>query len=339
MVHMTSEDLPPLPVEELARFLLACAKEDPALLARSNTASPLVANSKPRLPPVTSFEAAPLRLRPMGAPRNAELEELVSIAVACARRAEDALRLARDVSVTARRRMSMVAGVSGACILIAIGAIALDRHDVIAGPRLTQVASFAYGAITPSHQSPARVETQADDGGAASPAHSQSTTPVAERSGSVDDTATVGAAPDGARPADAGQTRQTAANADGPDGMSTPRDPPALVVRQTATTTPAVAGGEISASSATAGPDQLSQPPALPEWPAASRSSVANAGTTNSGVTNSGTGYNATHRVHREARVYRPAYRRPIQQVNYSAPRILGEVVANVRRGFYEIFR
>jgi hypothetical protein len=81
--------------------------------------------------------------------------------------------------------------------------------------------------------------------------------------------------------------------------------------------------------SAGLGADQGSQPPDQPDWPAASRSSVANPGA----------GYNSTHRVRREARVYRPIYRRPVQPVNYSAPRILGEVVANVRRGFYEIFR
>ena len=36
MVHMTQGGSPKLPVEKLAEFLLNCAKEDPALLARSN---------------------------------------------------------------------------------------------------------------------------------------------------------------------------------------------------------------------------------------------------------------------------------------------------------------
>src|SRR5262249_38404192 len=116
MVHMTPGDLPGLPVERLAQFLLGCAREDPTLLARSGAtevgkplgqplAQPLgqplgEARPEPRpdrlgqplgqarptarvlrsKPP----QAMPLLLREPGSRSDPELEELVSIAVACA---------------------------------------------------------------------------------------------------------------------------------------------------------------------------------------------------------------------------------------------------------------
>jgi hypothetical protein len=141
MVQSAPDDIPSLPVEELARFLLACAREDPTLLARSNPGHRALPDLKSRLPPTPPAEPRPLRLRDRDARPEAALEELVSIAVACARRAEDALQRTREAGVAARQRMSMVAVVFGGCTLSAIAAIAVDHHDAIAESRLAQAVS------------------------------------------------------------------------------------------------------------------------------------------------------------------------------------------------------
>jgi hypothetical protein len=141
MVHMTPDGSPKLPVEQLARFLLECGRADPALLARSSPEPmmPMEPFARPALIPLDGL----LALKP-GAPgtRTApEMEELVSIAVACARRAEDALQHAREVSWGARRRMSIVAALTGAGIAAGVTIIVLDRDRAVADPRLTEVAS------------------------------------------------------------------------------------------------------------------------------------------------------------------------------------------------------
>ena len=165
MVHMTPGDLPGLPVERLAQFLLGCAREDPTLLARSGTNEIGRPESRARAPGtrepgarepgarMPSLRASrnepprsmPLLLREPGARSDPELEELVSIAVACARRAEDASRHARDVSLSARRRMTVVAAVTGAGVLAATISVVLDHNNGAATSRLADVASAVNG--------------------------------------------------------------------------------------------------------------------------------------------------------------------------------------------------
>src|SRR5665213_538558 len=50
MVQINPGDLPDLPVEQLAQFLLGCAREDPTLLARSNSGPVVQRNAEVRLP-------------------------------------------------------------------------------------------------------------------------------------------------------------------------------------------------------------------------------------------------------------------------------------------------
>jgi hypothetical protein len=145
MVHMTPDELPKLPVEQLAQFLLGCAREDPALLARSSTLpiGAVAPSKRPGLPLGDDPLDILLMLKP-GAPgtrSGPELEELVSIAVACARRAEDALQHAREVSRMARRRLSMVAALTAVALAAGVGAFVLDRNTAAADPRRTEVAS------------------------------------------------------------------------------------------------------------------------------------------------------------------------------------------------------
>jgi len=165
---MTPGDLPKLPVERLAEFLVGCAREDPTLLARSKVPLTGAGISQARLPLGVAqprvplgvrlgkavprpLEAVPLAL-PTGASRaDPEIEELVAIAVACSRRAEDALQHARDVSWSARRRMSVVAGTTVAAMLVATAAIVFDRqvwsagHDLSAGGGLASMVRTLSG--------------------------------------------------------------------------------------------------------------------------------------------------------------------------------------------------
>ena len=157
MVHMTPGDLPGLPVEQLAQFLLGCAREDPTLLARSGVTSAGRDGRTARLQAIKPLRAVPLQLREPGPRPDPEMEELVSIALACARRAEDASRDAREVSLAARRRMSVVASLIGAGALAATVAIVLDRYHGATDALLADVASAVNGATAMQRQTAAQI--------------------------------------------------------------------------------------------------------------------------------------------------------------------------------------
>jgi hypothetical protein len=117
------------PVERLARSLLACARDQPSLLVRSREAP---GEALPGL-----IEALPrLHVRrpgwlpgPFGRPndRSPYLEELVSMAVATARQAEDAARHASDACAMARRGRFAWAGFGVLGIAIGISGL-VDAH-------------------------------------------------------------------------------------------------------------------------------------------------------------------------------------------------------------------
>jgi hypothetical protein len=99
-----------------------------------------------RRPPVRAPRPAALPLNMPAARSDPELEELVSIAVACARRAEDALRHAREISAATNRRASMAAAIAGCGVIAASSVIWFDRHGGISDP-LTPVASALHAVI------------------------------------------------------------------------------------------------------------------------------------------------------------------------------------------------
>ena len=166
MVHMTPDEPPEESVENLARFLLQCAKEDPILIARSSLEP--IANhgitSRPR--PIKLPEAVAFPL-PQPSQSDSNLEELVSIAVACANRAEDALRHAREVSWMARRKVSQIAAFAGVGVIVLVASVVLNRgiggnvepvvdntsalHDVAAPshPAVTQLADVRTDMTAP----------------------------------------------------------------------------------------------------------------------------------------------------------------------------------------------
>jgi hypothetical protein len=77
-----------------------------------------------------------------------ELEELVSIAGACARRAEDAARQAREISWMARRRMSLVAAVTGTGVLAASAVAVIDRYQAFGEPGLPSASALVTAPFT-----------------------------------------------------------------------------------------------------------------------------------------------------------------------------------------------
>lgn len=94
-----------------------------------------------------------LQLRRSDAREDPELEELVSIAVACARRAEDAVQQAREISWMARRRMTLVAAVTGASVLAASAVAVIDRYRAFGEQGLPGTASALVAAPFPTAES------------------------------------------------------------------------------------------------------------------------------------------------------------------------------------------
>jgi hypothetical protein len=132
MVHSTDGDFSQPPTELIARLLLESARQDPALLGRSHP---------PKSAPMRLDEPDPLIAFPMLAetPRSLPLmaaappefshqfEDLVSLALASARHAEDASDEARSASSSARRSMRAMAVLGLIGILLGVAAIA-DNH-------------------------------------------------------------------------------------------------------------------------------------------------------------------------------------------------------------------
>jgi hypothetical protein len=119
------------PLDPSTRSAVLTARPAEALAgpsARPSATSPiLVDRVTGPIDATARLVAKKLQLRRPDARDDPELEELVSIAVACARRAEDAVQQAREISWMARRRMSVV-GVVGAGVLAASAVGVLDRY-------------------------------------------------------------------------------------------------------------------------------------------------------------------------------------------------------------------
>jgi hypothetical protein len=344
MVHMTPGDLPGLPVEQLAQFLLECAKDDPALLSRSS-AQPVAGHAQPvigrepgiRLPPVRPPEVPPFPLR-LSTPRSdPEMEELVSIAVACARRAEDALEHARQVSATARRRMSVVAMVTGFSVVAAAAVVWFDRNGAMADPRLAEVTSAMHGVSDLTRQTFTQLTAVRSDVAALRDSPPGGQAPIAAVADAVDPAA-----------------RVTTTDASGKRSV---RPAPAATPAGTATVaSPQVAPNEVRAPEAAAPatepqqagssdqsrPAQYATPVGAPavvstDPVAPTDSPVASPIEVDPAHSPASPRYHvARQRGYHEARGYRPAPR-PRYYIP-SPPVVLAQVVADMRRNIHAIF-
>jgi hypothetical protein len=191
MIHTTDGDFPRPPTELIARLLLESARQDPSLLGRSQPRRRDVDLDRivelPRLAgasgPMQLMATAPLDF-------SHQLEDLVSIAVASARQAEDASQLAHQASSAARRSMAVVVGSGVLGILLAVGVIAgtyLHR-----GAGIIMAATDAVGADLPPDSPPRPMDGQSP----ASPPQ-MPMTPPATVSGSATDALSPAKAPAG----------------------------------------------------------------------------------------------------------------------------------------------
>ncbi len=365
MVHMTPGDLPKLPVERLAEFLVGCAKEDPTLLARSKVALtgagipqarlPLGA-PRPRVPmggaAPRPLEAVPLALPAAGSRADPEIEELVAIAVACSRRAEDALRHARDVSGSARRRMSVVAGTTAAGMLVATAAIVFDRqgwgagHDLSAGAGLASMVRTLSGVSDMQREAAVQLAEVRSD---MAVLRDTATTPPTTASGSVASRDVGSVTPAATGPIAASSAAQSLAGTgpavSGPQSTGMPRASTPLAAR------PGPAAGSGIANLPTVVAASTEPAPTAPETPGAAeaRASLTAAAPTPSAFDAPAAAaaqllpvqapqvrskaYPAKPRVYREVQYYH-SYRRPPPRQQF----VLANVFEGMRRNIYAIF-
>jgi hypothetical protein len=164
------------PVESIARFLTVCGHEDPTLLRRSRMPPALAALERIRMrlheslwpptpPPPHTDDASD---------QSAYLEELVSIAVASARQAEDAAREARATGTAARRRMFAISAFGAIGILTGIAGIAGTRFglDIFPSPP-TGGNEFTMADPHQAAEPHAVVSVQPPPASAIQPAHPQ----------------------------------------------------------------------------------------------------------------------------------------------------------------------
>ena len=125
-VPMSQEDLTRLPTEKLARMLMECAKQDPALVGRPRPVT--VARQ-------TALHGGPpqaLARQSLPADRmlsiNLQLEELASVVVEAAEQADEALRLARAATRSARLGMAVFAGIGVLGIMVGVAGTADNGH-------------------------------------------------------------------------------------------------------------------------------------------------------------------------------------------------------------------
>jgi hypothetical protein len=123
---MNQEDSARLPTETLARLLMECAKQDPALVGRLR---PITVARQTAL-----HEGDPQALARRGLPADRvlgidlQLEELASVAVEAAEQAEEALRLARAATRSARLGMAVFAGIGVFGIVVGVVGTADSGH-------------------------------------------------------------------------------------------------------------------------------------------------------------------------------------------------------------------
>ena len=178
MVPMNQEDFSRSPVERLAWLLMESAKQDPALIGRPR---PIPAGERSDLRPARPEPLAHLGLPDDGAVRiNRQIKELVSVAVASAEQAEEALHQARKARRSARLSVAVCAAVGSFGILVGVAGTAdkipraaadMGRREVVAddpgrqssGPTLP--TAEPNGEVTPPQRNDiARgVSAEADD--------------------------------------------------------------------------------------------------------------------------------------------------------------------------------
>jgi len=165
------------PIDLSTTSAILTARPAEALAARPTAASTiLVEGLAGPIDATARLVARKLQLRRPDARDDPELEELVSIAVACARRAEDAVQQAREISGMARRRMS-AAAVTGAGVLLAASAVGILGRNYPAGEPAQPITASAFLAA-PVTADPAPLGSVAPADAASIPARGRVSEPA-----------------------------------------------------------------------------------------------------------------------------------------------------------------
>jgi len=154
MVHTTNGDFPRSSSEDIARRLLETARQDPSLLGRAHVLMPKPAEDRflglSAPSNVLSNDLLPISLlatEQQGI--SQQIEDLVSIAVASAQQAEDAVRQANEATGVARRSMKIFACLGLLGMLVGAGAIA-DHHLFGPGGAMLAAAEATTSPVRPS---------------------------------------------------------------------------------------------------------------------------------------------------------------------------------------------
>ena len=179
----TPRKSPQADIGMLAQFMLDAAREDASLVMRAHGGGrhvPVYRHAIPasREEPLLSL---PLESRPELAARQ-QLEDLVSIAVASAQQADDALRQARQASTRARRGIWGFTCISALLVVVGTAGIAGHRPYYKSDRELAPKASDDLSIAEPQRQAsghPSEIEAQAVPAARTGPVqHLSSTAPI-----------------------------------------------------------------------------------------------------------------------------------------------------------------
>ena len=142
MTESSQPDFSRLPVEAVARLLSVCGNEDPTLLRRATAPEQAIPTPETEAP--WARRARPATPPPLD--QESYLEDLVSIALASARQAEEAARQVHHASIAARRRMYALSIFGALGILVGVASIASGRLTPAPGPVHSGVVTAATGS-------------------------------------------------------------------------------------------------------------------------------------------------------------------------------------------------
>jgi hypothetical protein len=162
MADTSADEFSQFPVESIARFLSVCGNEDPGLIRRARARTNV--EMRPSAP-----APRPEMRRPAG--QESYLEELVSIAIASARQAEDAARQVHSAGTSARRRMYAISAFGAVGLLV--GAVAVGGvesgyelrwgHTATGGATLAAVSPSVGAQATPAGNAVAAATAHKED--------------------------------------------------------------------------------------------------------------------------------------------------------------------------------
>jgi hypothetical protein len=142
MMRAKPDDFVRLPADALAQIMLQCASDDPTLVKRSRGPAKSV-QVQAKLPsPAQHDPGSPLTLRSNSDRATKQyLEDLVSIAVASAERADDVLNQANATRRKANRAVWAFASVAAVGVVVGTAGIVSSRSGNATDGRLTEIAS------------------------------------------------------------------------------------------------------------------------------------------------------------------------------------------------------